>query len=216
MKKPDGGTILFGVLLIVIGVGSLSKSFGFDALNLFFDGWWLYLIILFALADMVKNRISFLNCLAVFFCVWELLYRYGVIVQGVSFAVIFALLFILWGIHVIFGGMSTETGKVCVCKTQTYSASGQTIEQVCCVLGHSILDLRGGTYQSGQAVKVKCVLGSVEVLVPSAWKVSPVCSGKVMGTFSDRTDFANNQEKEIILDYSIVMGSVALRSKGEN
>ena len=215
MKKPDLGTVLFGIVLIFIGAGYLYGSLEFGDFKIFFNGWWLYLIILFAVADMVKKRIRPINCLIVFLCVWELLYRYDVIARGVTFSVLFALLFILWGIYVIFGNLSTSREKVCILKTQTYSASGQPIEQVHCVMGYCVIDLRSGTYQNGQALKVKCVLGGVEILAPCDLKVSPVCSGNIMGTFSDKSDKLDHSEKEIILDYSIVMGSVELRSEGE-
>lgn len=206
-----------GIVLIFIGAGYLYESLGLGDFKIFFNGWWLCVIILFAIADMVKNRIRLMNCFLVFLCVWELLYRYDVIARGVSFSVLFALLFIILGVKVIFGNLSTSAEKLCILKNQTYSASGQPLEQVLCIMGHCVIDLRGASYQSSQALKVRCILGSATVLTSPALRVSPVCSGNIIGSFSDKQNQSDTLEtkKEIILDYSIVMGSVTVRQEGD-
>lgn len=215
MKKTRLGTVFFGVLLIFIGLGYLYESMGFGSFNIFFKGWWLVLIILLVVFDMVRSRVKPIGCLIVALCVWELLYRYHVIPRGVSLSVIFALLLIGWGISVIIGGKSTAGNKVCFFKTQTYSAAGQAIELVQCILGNCIVDLRNGTYADGQALKVQCILGSVEVVAPPDLKVTPVCGGNVLGSFSDTTKPAVSG-KEIILDYRIVLGNIQLRGEEES
>ena len=186
MKKPKFETVLFGLILIFIGAGYLYESLGLGDFKIFFNGWWLLVIILFAIADMVKNRIHLINCFLVFLCTWELLYRYDVIPRGISFSMLFALLFIFLGIKVIFGNLSTSAEKLCIFKNQTYSASGQPLEHVLCIMGHCVIDLRGASYQSNQALKVRCILGSVTVLTPLDLRISPVCSGNIIGRFSDK------------------------------
>ena len=51
----DKGNLIWGLLLIVIGVIIGLNSLGIADINLFFDGWWTLFIIVPSLIDLIKE-----------------------------------------------------------------------------------------------------------------------------------------------------------------
>ena len=51
----DKGNLIWGIILIVIGVIIGLNSLGITNINLFFDGWWTLFIIVPSIIDLIKN-----------------------------------------------------------------------------------------------------------------------------------------------------------------
>lgn len=59
--------VIWGILLIAIGLGYLGQVMGYWYFTLFFPGWWTMLLILPALYTMIDHGISFWSMVVLFF-----------------------------------------------------------------------------------------------------------------------------------------------------
>ena len=52
----DKGNLIWGIILIVVGLIIGLNSLGIANINIFFDGWWTLFIIIPSLADIIKKQ----------------------------------------------------------------------------------------------------------------------------------------------------------------
>lgn len=106
MKKAN--KILWGIVLIAVGVVFALKALGITEINIFFKGWWTLFLIIPSLIGLFTERKKTGNIIVLLIGVALLLGSWDII----SFALIWKLLvpavIIIIGIKMIFGGISNE------------------------------------------------------------------------------------------------------------
>jgi len=84
--------------------------------------------------------------------------------------------------------------------------------RVSTVMGAYVLDLSRAEMRDAEAtVKAKAVLGGVEIVVPSHWKVE-IRSKPVMGAVENKTREPEQAEKTLVVDAEVVMGGIEIRN----
>ncbi|HEX3027254.1 MAG TPA: hypothetical protein VHR42_08550 [Clostridia bacterium] len=103
MKRPFLSRALYGLVLIVIGVGILGHMANFWDLGYLARGWWALLLIVPGLAGIISSGLQFWNCFLVIFGGWLYIRAHGWLGNN-SFPWLLGIALIAFGIWTITGG----------------------------------------------------------------------------------------------------------------
>ena len=205
-KKPlPGGAILFGLILIAIGVLVLLANMNILPFDLDLGHWWPLILVVLGVVHLWNNRNIFdfsglfLILLGVVFLMatlgticWSDIWRY------------WPALLILLGISIIFkrhpvalpgsGRGSTPSSETSVSINNILSGSDRRINSqefkggdISTILGGTKLDLLEAKLAPGEwLLTVSTVLGGVDILVPRDWQIE-VHPTSLLGGIDDHT-----------------------------
>lgn len=179
------GKIFGGVLLLLLGIGLMLEVTHVIDFN--FEGWWTAFIIIPCLISFFNTKNKTMSLIGVGTGVLLLLAARGVIPWSEFWRYLICIVFILWGLMLIFGSRLSQTpakksadnlkqvnqdgrtirhinasfGK------QSYEFAGQRFEgaRVQCSFGFVGLDLRGADLLDGAVVDIDCSFGGMEIRV---------------------------------------------------
>lgn len=102
MKRDQMKNYFYGLLCLAVGTGYLLDFLGIIQFTIFFRGWWGILIAIFAVANMIDDRISFGNIF--FFLVGIYLYfdANGFLQFHITFGLVVAIVCFYIGIKLLF------------------------------------------------------------------------------------------------------------------
>ena len=197
--------IVWGLLLIVVGVGYAGNTLNFWDFSLFFKGWWTLFIIIPCLLDLIQHRANGGNVLGLCIGVALLLSAQGLVDFAVIWKLMVPILLILVGISILFGNRtkrikdqqgnrlnfedvsagSTDVSAVFGGRKARYN--GQVFEgaTVNAVFGGVEMDLRMAVIEHDVQIDVTAVFGGVDILVPSNVMVK-VVSTPVLGGVTNK------------------------------
>lgn len=104
MKNSEN--VIWGVLLVVIGVIFGLNAVGLTTINVFFDGWWTLFLIVPALIGLVKERDKTGSLIMLTIGVVLLLAVRDVIDFEIVWKLLFPCILVIWGISLVFKGFT--------------------------------------------------------------------------------------------------------------
>ena len=202
MKKT--GNVLWGIVLIVIGVIGALNAFGIADVDLFFDGWWTLFIIvpcavgLFAEKEKMGNIIGIAIGVFLLLCCWDILsfsMLWKLLVPAII--VVIGLKMILVG---VFGNKANEILKQLKSEGKDPKAGcamfsgcdmncdGETFEgaDLTAVFGGVECNLRNAVIEKDCAIQATAIFGGIDILVPDNVNVK-VNSSSIFGGVSNKT-----------------------------
>ena len=111
MARKKLSVMLFGILVILLGIGLLGQAVGWWSL-IGFPGWWTLFIIVPALFLMINYGIRFWNTLVLGVGILLLLKEQHIIKGEMVFPIIIALLVIALGVRIAFGSRFSQVNPV--------------------------------------------------------------------------------------------------------
>ena len=219
------GNLLWGTLLIVIGVIIGLNALEITNINLLFDGWWCFLIIIPCFIDLFKEKektgniigiviglFLFLACqdLINFDVIWKLLIPFILIMIGLSF--IFK--------DVFSKNIKNEMKKISKSKDEyisTFSAQKINIDEefkgceLNAVFGSTECDLKNAIINKDVVIEANAIFGSVTIYVPENINVK-ITSTPIFGTVSDeRKEKVKTADRTIYIKASALFGGVVIK-----
>lgn len=202
MKKISN--VLWGIVLIVLGLLFALNALGITSIDIFFDGWWTLFIIVPSGIGLLSEREKTGNVIGVIVGVFLLLCCRGI----VSFSLLWKLLvpgiIVLIGLKLVITGLfgnrvneifseirknggETRTG----CATFSgcnLNYDGEVFEgaELSATFGGVKCDLRNALIEKDCAISVSAVFGGVDILVPPNVNVK-VSSNSLFGGISNKT-----------------------------
>lgn len=225
MKKAKN--ILWGIVLVAVGVLLGLKALDLIDFNIFFDGWWTLFILvpcgigLFTQRDKTGNVIGILigGCL--------LLACQGIL----SFAMLWKLLvpavIVIIGLKMIFGGIFRNHVTDAVNKLDdeskplptgcaTFSGCRMSFDhevfegaELTAVFGGVKCDLRNAVIEKDCVIKVSAIFGGIDLLVPDTVNVK-TASTSLFGGISNKAA-AKNQAHTIYVSGTCMFGGVDIK-----
>ena len=204
-------TIVFGILLVALGVALALKAFDLISFNVFFDGWWTLLFIIPALFGLFTERDKTGNVivLAVFTLIFlssqsfiesELVWKLAapVIIIAIGASIVFSSIFkrskvkesknapAEHGMRENFAAFSGSDVDLC----------GETFEgaRLTAVFGGIKYDLRGAVIEDGCEIRLTAIFGGIDVIVPEGVNVKM----NVMGLFGGASDKTKKKDGEAL------------------
>ena len=207
MKKTS--SVLWGIVLITVGVVLALNIFNITDINIFFDGWWTLFIIvpctigLFTEREKTGNIIGILIGVFLLLCCQEILsfsMLWKLLVPAVI--VIIGLKMVLTG---LFGNKANEImkklkseGKQPKSGCAVFSGcdinyNGEVFEgaELTAVFGGVECDLRNAIIEKDCAIAVSAIFGGIDIFVPGNVNVK-VSSNSIFGGVSNKTAVHQN------------------------
>lgn len=104
MKNKDN--IIWGILLVVLGVIFGLNAIGLTEINIFFDGWWTLIIIAFGLSGLYKDSDKTWPAILTLIGVVMLLAARNLIDFTIVWKLLFPLILVVFGISLVFKGFT--------------------------------------------------------------------------------------------------------------
>ena len=200
MKKKEN--IIWGIILIIIGVIFGLNAMGITDINIFFKGWWTLFIIIPAIVDIIKEPTKTGNYIWLAIGVLLLLNAQGIIKLSNISKLIFPAILIIIGAGIIFKEqvgtkvnekikeLNENTDKE---KLEEYYAtfSGQTINlkgeifkgaNVNAIFGGLDLNITEAEINKDTLINATAVFGGIDIKVPSNVNVQVKSTGIFGGT----------------------------------
>lgn len=225
MKKTRN--ILWGIVLVVLGLIFGLNALEITDINIFFDGWWTLFIIvpcfidLFKDSDKTGNIIGIIIGIVLFLCcqdlfefelVWKLMIPAILVIIGLSF--IFK--------DTLNSKVRKEINKLNKNETQEYCATfgGQKVNYdneefkgctLSAVFGGVECDLRESIIKEDTVINVCAVFGGVDILVPKDVNVK-VTSTPLFGGVTNKVKKTKDKDvKTIYVNATCIFGGVDIK-----
>lgn len=227
MKKINN--ILWGILLIAIGVIISLRILGFIDVNLFFDGWWTLFIILPCGVGLVTEREKTGNLIGLCVGIFLLLCCQDVLDFSLTWKLLVPVIIILIGAKLvlkgIFGNKSAQAmqqiqanGGQMKYGNATFSGADMNFAgeefsgaELNAIFGGVKCDLRDAIIQTDCVINATAVFGGIDIFVPDGVNVK-VSSTSIFGGVGDKKK-ANSKDNPhtLYINATCLFGGLELK-----
>ena len=223
------GNLLWGLVLIVIGLIIGGNALEITNINIFFDGWWTLIIIIPCFIGLFKEREKTGNIIGLLIGVALLLACQDLLEFDLIWKLLFPTILVIIGISIIFkdtigGKVSKEIKKINENKTgdneccatfssQNIKFDGEQFKgtNLTAVFGGIKCDLRDAIIEEDVVINTSSIFGGIDIYVPKDVKVK-VKSSSIFGGVSDEKKHSNNAEAHTIyINSTCVFGGVEIK-----
>ena len=197
------GNILWGIVLIIIGLIVGGNALGITNIDIFFDGWWTLFIIIPCFIGLFKEREKTGNIIGILIGIALLLCCQDILNFDMIWKLAFPLILIIIGISFIFKDtfdykLSKEIKKLNEKKVNSdeYCAtfSGQNLKfdgekftgtNLTAVFGGIKCDLKNAIIENDVVINCSSIFGGIEIYVPDNIKVK-IKSSSIFGGVDEK------------------------------
>ena len=227
MKKF--GNVLWGIVLIVIGLIIGGNALGITNINIFFDGWWTLFIIIPCFIGLFKDNEKTGNLIGLLIGVALLLACQDVLDFDLIWKLAFPAILVAIGLSIIFrdtlgGKVSSEikklnekrSGENSYCATfagQNVNFDGEkfTGADLTAVFGGVKCDLRNAIIDSDVVINASSTFGGIEIFVPSDVKIK-IKSTPIFGGVENKANTKPTENSHTIyINSTAVFGGVEIK-----
>ncbi len=195
--------ILWGVVLVVVGVIFALNSFNITNINVFFDGWWTLFIIVPCLISLFSQYDKTASIVGLCIGVFLLLCCQNIIDFDILWKLAIPVIIVIIGVKLIFGGvfgrksdkvMNTAKSDGAYIRNVTATFSGQNINcdgeffqgaELNAIFGGVKCDLRNAIIDKDCAINATAIFGGVDIFLPDNVNVK-VNSNSIFGGVSNK------------------------------
>lgn len=224
------GNVLWGIVLIVIGLIVGGNVLGITNINIFFDGWWTLFIIIPCFIGLFKEREKTGNIIGLLIGIALLLCCQKVLNFDMIWKLAIPVILVVIGLSFIFKDtfdrkVSEEIKKLNEKKTKDggYSAifSGQDVKfdgevfngtDLTAVFGGVKCDLKNAIIENDVVINSSSIFGGIDIYVPDNVKVK-IKSSSIFGGVDEekRNQVENNEAHTIYINATCIFGGVDIK-----
>lgn len=223
------GNVLWGMVLIIIGLIIGGNALGITNINIFFDGWWTWFIIIPCFIGLFKNNEKTGNLIGLLIGIALLLGCQNILDFDLIWKLAFPVILVVIGFSMIFkdvlgGKVSNEIKKLNEKKNGENSCfaifAGQNVKfdgekftgaDLTAVFGGVKCDLRNSIIESDVVINASSIFGGIDIYVPSNVKIK-IKSIPIFGGVEDKTNTkADENSHTIYIDGTAVFGGVEIK-----
>lgn len=219
--------ILWGIVLIFIGVIWGLNRTGVADINIFFDGWWtLFIIVPSAISFFEKGNNKISSLIFLIIGVLLLLAAQGLFEFEILWEILLPVIVVLIGLFLIFGNKvdfnvkektkcldSKDTENIFAAfGEQNVSKSGEKFEKanLNAIFGAVKLDLREAKLEKETVIGAWAIFGGIEILVPEDCIVK-VKATPVFGGVSNERKNNEDAKKTIYIEAYAIFGGLDIK-----
>ena len=227
MKKI--GNVLWGIVLIAVGV-----IFGINALeiadiNIFFDGWWTLFIIVPCFIDLFIDEEKTGNIIGLLIGLCLLLCCQGVLDFSLVFKLIIPVILIIIGLSMICKDTLKKKIKEDIKKLNKKNPSsreycstfgGQTVDftnevfdgcELTAVFGGLKCNLKDATIEENCVINISAIFGGITIYTPEDVNVVVVSTSIFGGVSDDRKNKNKDSKATLYINATCIFGGVEVR-----
>ena len=221
--------VLWGIILIIIGIILWLNALEITNIIVFFDGWWTLFIIVPSINGIIKDKDKVGNIFGLFIGIAVLLICQNIIDFDLLWKLIIPTALILVGLSLIFksntmGKIKKEINKITKSKTidksycSTFSSMNIKLDdeevdkyELNAIFGELIIDLTEIKIKKDILITACSVFGNTKIIVPEDIEVK-VLSTSILGDISDkRKKLSSEKKKTIYIDATAIFGGVEIK-----
>lgn len=229
LKMKKIGNVLWGIVLIIIGLIIGGNALGITNINIFFDGWWTLFIIVPCFIGIFKDEEKTGNLIGLLIGIALLLGCQDILDFDLIWKLAFPTILVIIGLSIIFkdalsGKVSDEIKKLNEKRSgeNSYCAtfSGQNVNfdgekfvgaDLTAVFGGVKCDLRKAIIESDTVINTSSIFGGIDIFVPENVKVK-VKSSSIFGGVSDEKRHCENAEAHTVyINATCLFGGVEVK-----
>lgn len=222
-------SILWGLVLIVVGVILGLNSFGITDIDIFFSGWWTLFIIIPCFIGIICEREKIGNIIGLIIGVYLLLWCQGIMKIEMLWKLITPIILILIGLSFIFKDIfnkkinkeikkindkSTDNNYTAIFSGQEIKLTDEKLEKVnlTSIFGGIDLDLRDAKITNDIVINACTIFGGADLFVPENVKVK-IVSSSIFGGVEDkkRKIDEENQKYTLYINATCIFGGVDIK-----
>lgn len=227
MKKIEN--ILWGIVLIVIGLIIAGNALGFTNINIFFNGWWTLFIIIPCFIGLIKDKEKTGSIIGLLIGIALLLGCQNILDFELIWKLVFPTILVVIGISMIFkdtigSKVNEEIKKLNKNRDNVNSCcatfSGQNIKlekekftgaDITAVFGGVKYDLRNAIIESDVVINASSTFGGIEIYVPANVKVKTK-STSIFGGVENKTNTqADENSHTIYVNGTTLFGGIEVK-----
>lgn len=225
MRKTK--SILWGIVLIALGIIALLNVFDIE-INLFFDGWWTLFMIIPGVISIFtdKDKIGALCLTGI--GVALLLSCQKVLSFDKSLSICVAVIVVVWGLKLIFkDGIRNKSDKIIM----KLKENGDSLKQYCATFSGQNLNFDGDVFDGADltavfggidiklnnaiinkdvVINICSVFGGVDVFLPDNVNVK-VSSNSIFGGVSNKKSKSENAQFTVYINANCIFGGVDIK-----
>lgn len=226
----NNGSIIWGIILVIVGLILGGNALGLTEINLFFDGWWTVFIIVPSFIGLFKDNDKTGSFLGLLVGILLLLACRGMLDYELIWKLTFPAIITAIGLSLIIKNLFNrnvtnnikkieEKGKVYDKYTATFSGQNIKIDgevfkgtNLDAVFGGLKLDLRNAIIEEDVVINASSVFGGIDIFVPNNIIVKTK-SNSIFGGVSNKKDKLEKNETThtIYLNATCVFGGVDIK-----
>ncbi len=225
MKKVS--RVLWGIVLITLGVLLALNALNITDINVFFDGWWTLFIIVPCTVGLFTEREKTGNIIGIVIGVFLLLCCRGILNFSMLWKLLVPIIIVIIGLKMLFTGIFGNKASEIIDKIKenggeakvgcaTFSGcnlnyDGELFEgaELSAVFGGVKCDLRNAIIEKDCAVKATAIFGGVDIFVPNNINVK-VTSNSIFGGVSNKTA-AHKDAPTIYISGTCMFGGIEIK-----
>lgn len=227
MKKF--GNILWGLVLVALGIIFGLNALGITDINIFFKGWWTLIIIIPSFIGLFKNESKVWSLIWLAIGIVLLLCAYGILSFTMVGKLIFPFILVMIGLNIIFKDVINKNidGKIKKMNSERIDAQeycstfgGQNVTyngeefkgaNLDAVFGSVELDLKNAKTAHDQVINASAIFGGIDITVPDNVNIK-VKSTPIFGGVSNKVKTQYNENLPTIYINSFCMfGGVEIK-----
>lgn len=229
IKMKKFRNMLWGIVLIVVGLIIGGNAVGITNINIFFNGWWTLFIIIPCFINLFKENEKTGNIIGLLIGIALLLVCQDILEFDLVWKLLFPAILVAIGISLIFkdtigGKVNKEIKKLNENKIgeNEYCAtfSGQDVKfdgeefkgvDLTAVFGGVKCDLRKAIINTDTVINTSSIFGGIDIYVPENVKVK-VKSSSIFGGVSDNKIHSEKEDANIIyINATCLFGGVEIK-----
>ncbi len=227
MKKVSD--IMWGLILIIIGVILGGNALDIFNINLFFDGWWTLFIIVPTFIGLVTERDKTGNIIGLIIGLLLLLSCRGLFDFKLIWKLIFPLIFVIIGLSLIFKNninkevnekikklnenLSSNDGYTATFSGQNLNFDGEEFKgsNLNAIFGGIKLDLRKAIINEDIVINASSIFGGIDIYIPDNCKVKIKSNSIFGGVSNNKKCNVDDNSYTIYINASCMFGGVEIK-----
>lgn len=220
--------ILWGLLLITVGLVFGLNALGITNIDIFFDGWWTLLIIIPCFIGLFQEQEKTGNIIGILIGVGLLLWCQDIVDLSLIWKILVPAVIVAVGVKIIFNAVVGDEGRKVFTKM---IADGKTPKVGCAVFsgcdmnfdnqafegadltavfGGVECDLRTALFEKDCAIKVCAVFGGIDIMVPEDVQVR-ISTTSIFGGVSNKAKGRNDAPYTLYISGFCLFGGVDIQ-----
>ena len=227
MKKVSD--IMWGLILIIIGVILGGNALDIFNINLFFDGWWTLFIIVPTFIGLVTEKDKTGNIIGLIIGLFLLLACRGLFDFKLIWKLIFPLIFVIIGLSLIFKNninkevsekikklnenLSSNDGYTATFSGQNLNFDGEEFKgsNLNAMFGGIKLDLRKAIINEDIVINASSIFGGIDIYIPDNCKVKIKSNSIFGGVSNNKKCNVDDNSYTIYINASCMFGGVEIK-----
>lgn len=226
MKKNDN--IIWGIVLIIVGIILGLKALGIFEFNIFFKGWWTLFIIIPCFIGIIKHESKTGSIIGLIIGIMLLLDVRDVIDTDLFWKLIIPMIFVVIGISMIFKNSISEGIRKEISKldtnenknylTATFGEQSMSYDKevftgsvINAIFGEVKLNLRNCKIKEDVVINTTSIFGGVDILVPDDINIKLISTNIFGGVDNKVKREVNPKFKTIYINATNIFGGTDIK-----